>query len=112
MFYINCFSLFSYNITQAENELRLAQAEFDKQTEITRLMMEGLSAIQTNHLRLLKGYIESQTKFYANCHQIMQDLNRYVHTMRTMSYNTEKSPFWQDNTINIFGKKFEWRVPH
>jgi len=60
----------------AENELRLAQAEFDKQTEITRLMMEGLSAIQTNHLRLLKGYIESQTKFYANCHQIMQDLNR------------------------------------
>ena len=77
------FSLFSYNITQAENELRLAQAEFDKQTEITRLMMEGLSAIQTNHLRLLKGYIESQTKFYANCHQIMQDLNRYACTCAT-----------------------------
>lgn len=38
--------------------------------------MEGLSAIQTNHLRHLKSYIESQTKFYANCHQIMQDLNR------------------------------------
>lgn len=63
-------------LDQAENELRLAQAEFDKQTEITRLMMEGLSAIQTNHLRHLKSYIESQTKFYANCHQIMQDLNR------------------------------------
>ena len=54
----------------------MAQAEYDKQTEITRLLMEGLSAIQTNHLRHLKGYVESQTKFYANCHQIMQDLNR------------------------------------
>jgi len=60
----------------AENELRVAQAEYDKQTEITRLLMEGLSAIQTNHLRHLKSYVESQTKFYANCHQIMQDLNR------------------------------------
>lgn len=63
-------------LDQAENELRVAQAEYDKQTEITRLLMEGLSAIQTNHLRHLKGYVESQTKFYANCHQIMQDLNR------------------------------------
>ena len=54
----------------------MAQAEYDKQTEITRLLMEGLSAIQTNHLRHLKSYVESQTKFYANCHQIMQDLNR------------------------------------
>ena len=38
--------------------------------------MEGLSAIQTNHLRHLKNFVESQSKHYANCHQIMQDLNR------------------------------------
>lgn len=54
----------------------MAQAEYDKQTEITRLLMEGLSAIQTNHLRHLKNFVESQSKHYANCHQIMQDLNR------------------------------------
>jgi len=63
-------------LDQAENELRVAQAEYDKQTEITRLLMEGLSAIQTNHLRHLKNFVESQSKHYANCHQIMQDLNR------------------------------------
>ena len=88
IWYENFYLIFLFlleNVTQAENELRLAQAEFDKQTEITRLMMEGLSAIQTNHLRLLKGYIESQTKFYANCHQIMQDLNRYVHAHKYSS---------------------------
>ena len=33
-------------------------------------------------------------------------------------YNVEKGPFWQDNAlfaskakINVFWKKFEWRVP-
>lgn len=47
--------------------------------------MEGLSAIQTNHLRHLKSYIESQTKFYANCHQIMQDLNREMANTTVLS---------------------------
>ncbi len=56
----------------------MAQAEYDKQTEITKLLMEGLSAIQTNHLRHLKAYIQVQSKFYANCHQIMQDLDREI----------------------------------
>ena len=63
---------------KAENELRVAQAEYDKQTEITKLLMEGLSAIQTNHLRHLKAYIQVQSKFYANCYQIMQDLEREI----------------------------------
>ena len=31
---------------QAENELRFAQADYDKQVEITRLLMEGLASIQ------------------------------------------------------------------
>ena len=63
----------------------MAQADYDKQTEITRLLMEGLSAIQTNHLRHLKSYIEAQTKYYANCHQIMQDLNRELANTTVLS---------------------------
>ena len=34
------------NQFQAENELRFAQADYDKQVEITRLLMEGLASIQ------------------------------------------------------------------
>ena len=34
------------NEFQAENELRYAQADYDKQVEITRLLMEGLASIQ------------------------------------------------------------------
>jgi hypothetical protein len=33
---------------QAETELRLAQADYDKQLEITKLLMEGLNAIQVD----------------------------------------------------------------
>ena len=47
--------------------------------------MEGLSAIQTNHLRHLKSYVEAQSKFYANCHQLMQDLNRELLNTEVLS---------------------------
>ena len=63
-------------LLQAETELRMAQAEFDKQVEITRLLMDGLKAIQTNHLRHLNHFVEAQAEYYANCHQIMQDLGK------------------------------------
>jgi hypothetical protein len=31
---------------------------------------------QTNHLRHVKNFVEAQAKYYANCHQIMQDLQK------------------------------------
>jgi len=61
---------------QAENELRLSQAEFDRQAEITKLLMEGLSQSQTNHLRHLKDFVSSQVEYYAQAHLVMQELNR------------------------------------
>lgn len=54
----------------------MAQAEYDKQVEITKLLMEGLSSIQTNHLRHLNEFVEAQVKYYAECHRTMQDLQR------------------------------------
>lgn len=65
-----------FSLTQAETELRVAQAEYDKQVEITKLLMEGLSSIQTNHLRHLNDMVEAQVKYYAECHQTMQELQR------------------------------------
>jgi len=63
-------------LDQAENELRLSQSEFDRQVEITRLLMEGLSQTQTNHLRHLQAYVDSQVQYYAQAHQVMQELHR------------------------------------
>ena len=45
---------------QAETELRLSQSEFDRQAEITKLLMEGLSQSQTNHVRHLKAFVAAQ----------------------------------------------------
>ena len=77
-------------MSQAEAEMRVAQAEFDKQVEITKLLMDGLAAIQTNHLRHLNNFVEAQSKYYANCHQIMQDLqrelSRYAYYYSSHSY--------------------------
>jgi len=63
-------------LDQAENELRLSQSEFDRQVEITKLLMEGLSQSQTNHLRHLQAAVEAQVQYYAQAHLVMQELNR------------------------------------
>jgi len=60
----------------AENELRLSQSEFDRQVEITKLLMEGLSQSQTNHLRHLQAAVEAQVQYYAQAHLVMQELSR------------------------------------
>jgi len=65
-------------LDQAENELRLSQSEFDRQVEITKLLMEGLAQSQTNHLRHLQAAVESQVQYYAQAHMVMQELNREI----------------------------------
>jgi len=67
-------------LEQAENELRLSQVEFDRQAEITKLLMEGLSQSQTNHVRHLKAFVAAQVEYYAQAHLVMQDLNRELNS--------------------------------
>jgi len=66
----------STQLHMAENELRISQSEFDRQVEITKLLMEGLSQSQTNHLRHLQAAVEAQVQYYAQAHLVMQELNR------------------------------------
>lgn len=61
---------------QAECDLRIAQSEFDRQAEITKLLLDGVSSSQANHLRYLHAFIESQVRYYSQCHKIMCDLQR------------------------------------
>ncbi|XP_063985481.1 endophilin-B1 isoform X5 [Diachasmimorpha longicaudata] len=63
-------------LDQAERELRIAQSEFDRQAEITKLLLEGVSSSQAGHLRCLHEFAEAQARHYAQCHATMQELQR------------------------------------
>uniref|UniRef100_A0A915JI25 BAR domain-containing protein n=1 Tax=Romanomermis culicivorax TaxID=13658 RepID=A0A915JI25_ROMCU len=60
----------------AEADLRVAQSEFDKQSEILKLLLEGIQTAHNNHLKCLRDFAEAQMTFYAQCHQHMADLQR------------------------------------
>jgi len=87
-------------LDQAESELRISQAEFDKQVEITKLLMDGLKAIQTNHLRHLKAFVETQAEYYANCHQIMQDLQKELASTTTMAEGESSTPILRPGVVS------------
>ncbi|KAH1187890.1 hypothetical protein KIL84_004022 [Mauremys mutica] len=65
-------------VLQAEHELRVAQTEFDRQAELTRLLLEGISSTHVNHLRCLHEFVESQATYYAQGYQYMLDLQKQL----------------------------------
>ncbi|XP_071310312.1 endophilin-B2 isoform X4 [Agelaius tricolor] len=71
-------ALWSDEVEKAEHELRLTQTEFDRQAEVTRLLLEGISSTHVNHLRCLHEFVESQTNYYAQCYQFMLDLQKQL----------------------------------
>lgn len=60
----------------AERDLRVAQSEFDRQAEITKLLLEGVSSSHAGHLRCLHEFVEAQATYFAQCHKAMQDLQQ------------------------------------
>uniref|UniRef100_A0A8C3U7U1 Endophilin-B2 n=29 Tax=Passeriformes TaxID=9126 RepID=A0A8C3U7U1_CATUS len=70
--------LWNDEVEKAEHELRLTQTEFDRQAEVTRLLLEGISSTHVNHLRCLHEFVESQTNYYAQCYQFMLDLQKQL----------------------------------
>ncbi|XP_066188817.1 endophilin-B2 isoform X3 [Sylvia atricapilla] len=71
-------ALWNDEVEKAEHELRLTQTEFDRQAEVTRLLLEGISSTHVNHLRCLHEFVESQTNYYAQCYQFMLDLQKQL----------------------------------
>uniref|UniRef100_A0A668S841 Endophilin-B1 n=1 Tax=Oreochromis aureus TaxID=47969 RepID=A0A668S841_OREAU len=66
----------SASASAAEHELRIAQTEFDRQAEVTRLLLEGISSTHVNHLRCLHEFVEAQAAYYKQCHLHMQELQK------------------------------------
>ncbi|XP_061115929.1 endophilin-B2-like isoform X7 [Conger conger] len=69
-------ALWSEEVDKAEHELRVAQTEFDRQAEVTRLLLEGISSTHVNHLRCLHEFVEAQAIYYNQCNQYMMDLQK------------------------------------
>ncbi|KAF7199580.1 transcript variant X3 [Nothobranchius furzeri] len=69
-------ALWTEEVEKAEQDLRLAQTEFDRQAEVTRLLLEGISSTHINHLRCLHEFVEAQAAYYKHCHLHMQELQR------------------------------------
>ncbi|XP_019493439.1 PREDICTED: endophilin-B2 isoform X1 [Hipposideros armiger] len=71
-------ALWNDEVDKSEQELRIAQTEFDRQAEVTRLLLEGISSTHANHLRCLHEFVESQTTYYAQCYRHMLDLQKQL----------------------------------
>ncbi|XP_033829092.1 endophilin-B2-like [Periophthalmus magnuspinnatus] len=69
-------ALWTEEVEKAEQELRVAQTEFDRQAEVTRLLLEGISSTHVNHLRCLNEFVEAQAVYYKQCHLHMQELQK------------------------------------
>ncbi|XP_048514573.1 endophilin-B1 isoform X5 [Athalia rosae] len=79
-------------LDQAERELRVAQSEFDRQSEITKFLLEGVSSSQAGHLRCLHELVEAQARHYAQCHAVMQDLQRELAGMSGATFHSSTPP--------------------
>ncbi|XP_023661847.1 endophilin-B1a isoform X1 [Paramormyrops kingsleyae] len=78
--------------TRAEQELRMTQSEFDRQAEITRLLLEGVSSTHAHHLRCLNDFVEAQTTYYAQCYQYMVDLQKQLGSFPTTFTSASSAP--------------------
>uniref|UniRef100_A0A671RR45 Endophilin-B2-like n=1 Tax=Sinocyclocheilus anshuiensis TaxID=1608454 RepID=A0A671RR45_9TELE len=99
----------SASASAAEHELRVAQTEFDRQAEVTRLLLEGISSTHVNHLRCLHEFVEAQAAYYTQCHKHMQDLqkelsrfpNAFAVNASTSGVSADPSPLSTSSTLKI-----------
>ncbi|XP_034415711.1 endophilin-B1a isoform X5 [Cyclopterus lumpus] len=86
----------------AEQEMRMTQSEFDRQAEITRLLLEGVSSTHAHHLRCLNDFVEAQTTYYAQCYHYMVDLQKQLGSFpSTFSNNNQSSMSGGASSISV-----------
>ncbi|XP_062372109.1 endophilin-B1-like isoform X1 [Sardina pilchardus] len=76
--HVRWLKMWAEEVSQAETELRISQSEFDRQAEMTRLLLEGLSSTHTHHLRCLTDFVDTQTTYYEQCHLYMGNLQKQL----------------------------------
>uniref|UniRef100_A0AAX7SJS1 Endophilin-B1 n=1 Tax=Astatotilapia calliptera TaxID=8154 RepID=A0AAX7SJS1_ASTCA len=92
---------FSFLHSQAEQELKMTQSEFDRQAEITRLLLEGVSSTHAHHLRCLNDFVEAETTYYAQCYHYMVDLQKQLGSFPTSFSNNNQSSVSGGASISV-----------
>ncbi|XP_075280969.1 endophilin-B1 isoform X1 [Opisthocomus hoazin] len=78
LLHVKWLKMWAEEVTKSEQEVRITQSEFDRQAEITRLLLEGISSTHAHHLRCLNDFVEAQMTYYAQCYQYMLDLQKQL----------------------------------
>ncbi|BES88634.1 endophilin b [Nesidiocoris tenuis] len=71
-------------LQQAERDLRVAQSEFDRQVEITKLLLESVSNSHSSHLRNLHDFVDAQLLYYQQCASTLQELKNDLSNKKMM----------------------------
>ncbi|XP_076327582.1 endophilin-B1-like isoform X9 [Tachypleus tridentatus] len=82
---------------QAEQELRVIQSEYDRQVEITTLLLEGISSSHANQLKYLSEFVEAQMAYFAKCQNIVSDLERQLSSMSVIISSTGTTGTFQNS---------------
>ncbi|XP_026147843.1 endophilin-B1-like [Mastacembelus armatus] len=91
--------IWAQEISQAEMELRICQSLFDRQSEITRQVLEGISSTHINHTRSLIDFVEAQACYFDQCNQHAQELHKQLASIPAVFCSNN----WQlalSNTVN------------
>ncbi|XP_033968154.1 endophilin-B1-like isoform X1 [Pseudochaenichthys georgianus] len=70
--------MWAQEISQAEMELGICQSLFNRQTEITGRVVEGIGNTHTNHMRSLTDFVEAQACYFDQCNQHAQELQKQL----------------------------------
>ncbi|XP_039993028.1 endophilin-B1-like isoform X2 [Xiphias gladius] len=78
------FSFLRVKWLKAEMELRICQSLFDRQSEITRRLLEGINNTHTNHMRSLTDFVEAQACYFDQCNHNAQELQKQLASIPTV----------------------------
>lgn len=85
-------------VPKAEDDLRRAQTEFDRQSELTKLLMDELTISYNHHLQCLTDFVDAQLNYYNSCTKILTDLSKQIGGSGLVNNNNNISS--NSNNIN------------
>ncbi|KAM3595330.1 uncharacterized protein V6R79_021800 [Siganus canaliculatus] len=88
--------MWAQEISQAEMELRICQSLFDRQLEMTRRVVEGISNTHINHMRSLTDFVEAQACYFDQCNQHAQELQKQLASIPAVLCSNN----WQSSVSN------------
>uniref|UniRef100_A0A8C5FP61 BAR domain-containing protein n=1 Tax=Gadus morhua TaxID=8049 RepID=A0A8C5FP61_GADMO len=85
------FSFLRVKWLKAEMELRICQSLFDRQAEMTRQLLEGISTTHVYQMRSLTDFVDAQAAYYAQCNQHTQDMHKELARYSTPNNNNNNN---------------------